>query len=293
MEFLVIVISLFIVYLNGPVSSIQNDRWYSRWVGSLRNGALQKSQKNQKKLHKKYPAGYLVISLLVPLCVVVVLDSVAEGSLLGLGWLVLNVVLVLYAFGRENMDEQLQVYVSALQRNDAQAAFHDASIFNVNHQQSTAGNWDELHQEALAAISYRYFEHYFAVIFWYSLLGAPAAVLYRLSELHADLDLDEDSEKPVARKWLWMLEWLPARLMGLTLSAVGNFSACFSQWQASLLDRTTTSAEVLMNYLRGAMDTSEGDDQAQRVADINMVKTLYTRTLVLALSVVALLVIFI
>ena len=64
------------------------------------------------------------------------------------------------------------------------------------------------------------------MIFWFYLFGAPAALAYRLLALHGDLDFDETDADQPGLKWLWLMEWLPVRLLGLTVGLVGNFFLC-------------------------------------------------------------------
>ena len=283
MAFLVVVISLLIIYFSGAVPGIQRDGWYVSWLTYLR-----KSTDSGKR-----PKTYLTVSLLVPVGVLMVVLWFAKGLLFGLPVLVLNVLLLLYAFGREDVTSKAYVYTEALSRGDFQAAFHQAAVFNRSHHEGRARNQGELHREVLQAISYRYFEHYFAVVFWYFLLGAPAAVLYRLTQLHGDLELDGKHEKAVITRWLWLLEWLPTRLMGLTLSVVGNFSDCFRQWQVSLTNSVDSTAVVLGGYLEGAMNFGQSDSPTEQIADVESVKALYTRSLMLMVILLALVVIFV
>jgi AmpE protein len=277
MEFLVILISLLLVYLNGSVPGIQRDRWYQSWVESLR----------KRLAPGKHPEAYLMISLVVPVLGVVLLLWLASGWLMGLPYLALNTLLLLYAFGRNDLAVEAHAYTSALSRGDTQGAYHKAAVFNFNHNQVAAEDGEGLHTEAVRALSYRYFEHYFAVIFWFCVLGAPIAVLYRLAELHTDLALDAEDEKPAAEQWLWLMEWLPARLMGLSLAAVGNFSACFQRWRKSLTNTEDSTATVLNDYVLAA-----GLDNSSPTQQVRSVQTLYWRALVLVVSVLALLTIF-
>ena len=285
MEFVIAVIGLVIVQYSGFASLLQRDDWYAGWVDALHR-------------HLKLPStscGILLLPLFLPVLLIAVLIIATAEFKYGVLWFVLNLVVLLYAFGRGDLDQQVTTYRSALERDDLQAAFHDAAVFNLNHREGLAESWNDLHRETLSSIPYRYFERYFAVIFWYLLLGAAGALLYRLSELHTDMALDSEAEQPAARRWLWLMEWLPLRLTGLILAVVGNFSQCFGPWRQLLLDRESNTAEILGHYVEGALDISIDEDVAEsggRSAEIVAIQTLFRRALIFVVSVLAVFVIF-
>ncbi len=198
----------------------------------------------------------------------------------------------MYAFGRGNLDDQLNSYLAHLERDDLQAAYHDAAAFNINHHEALAGNLAELQQETLRSIPYQYFERYFAVIFWYVLLGAAGAVLYRLSVYLRGRSLDQAAEATVAERWLWLMEWLPLRLTGLILAVVGNFARCIDIWFDQLFSKENTTAEVLGFYVQGALDIQpEKEEGAEYFADeVLAVKHLFNRGLIGMVCLLALLV---
>lgn len=76
-------------------------------------------------------------------------------------------------------------------------------------------------------------QRWFAVLFWFLLLGPFGALLYRLSVLAT-----EDAELPPAtasgaRAWRAVLEWPVAQLATLALALVGNFDCAVGAWRES------------------------------------------------------------
>ena len=74
---------------------------------------------------------------------------------------------------------------------------------------------------------------WFAVLFWFLLLGPFGALLYRLSALAVDeavADLPPDTASG-ARAWLAVLEWPVAQLVTLALALVGNFDSVVGAWR--------------------------------------------------------------
>ncbi len=282
MEFVVVVAGLIIFNFAGSLAAIQQDRWCEAWLDRL-----------HRSLGAKFTPWLLfAVSVFVPAAIILLIDRFVAGWFHGLVWLAFNLLVLLYAFGRGNLDDQLNSYLAHLERDDLQAAYHDAAAFNINHHEALAGNLAELQQETLRSIPYQYFERYFAVIFWYVLLGAAGAVLYRLSVYLRGRSLDQAAEATVAERWLWLMEWLPLRLTGLILAVVGNFARCIDIWFDQLFSKENTTAEVLGFYVQGALDIQpEKEEGAEYFADeVLAVKHLFNRGLIGMVCLLALLV---
>src|SRR5690606_25842352 len=143
---------------------------------------------------------------------------------------------------------EVQHYVVISQRGDTVAASHW-----VDAQRNTvAGNaavddvevddWQKLHSQALDVISYRSFERLFAVLFWFFIVGAVGALLYRLSVLYCER---ADTENKAAKRWLWLMEWPAVRALSLSWALVGNFDSCFAMLKRDFLNFSASSMSVL------------------------------------------------
>jgi len=126
------------------------------------------------------------------------------------------------------------------------------------------------------------------VIFWFFLLGAPAALAYRLLALHGDLGLDSDDRRAV--KWLWLMEWLPVRLLGITLGLVGNFSQAAGSTRQLVFSRSIGTGEFLRQAVKGALQ-EEGASLRLSSQAIQDVVSLLGRAMTAWLVVIAILVI--
>lgn len=283
MEFIVIVIGLFILHRAGSLPSLQKDAWYRGWT--IRLGA--------QRWLKVAPHGRLLFSLLLPVLLVALLLVALDDHWFGLPQFILSLCIFLYSLGRGDLEEQVEGYQNDLKRDDLQAAYHDAADFNPARQEGEAENWGQLHNEALGAISYRYFERYFAVMFWFMLAGAPGAILYRLSVLHSDMSLDDVTDKSTTERWLQLMEWLPARLIGISLAFVGNFTACLERLRGTLFSMSDSTVEVVASYVSAALQSGsvEADSPPVRETEISEIRALFSRTLVFSLCMIALLVI--
>ncbi len=274
MTFIWIFIAVILVRLHGDLPLIQRDTWFERWCALSERGA-----------------GGFWLAVLVP---VVALFAVLYAlDRLGLGLLaqVLSFLGLLYACGRGDLQTQIERFTRDLERDDLQAAYHDAARLRRDRRESDADSWRELHRETLGVIAYRYFEHFFPAIFWFALLGAPGAVLYRLVWLYGDRP-GSAAEKADADRALILLEWPPLRILGFTLALMGQFGATLERWRQSFLDVSRSSRRVLEEYVRAALQTASAPDSArQEIDELQALSALVDRCLVTWLALLAVLVV--
>jgi membrane protein required for beta-lactamase induction len=262
-----------------------------------------------------------VAFVLVPVIVLYLIILQLTNSGYGLLVFILELGVLLYSFGRGDISAQIELLKSDIERNDLQAAYHDAAVFNIAHRSSSAENSDDLYQELIAALPYRIFERRFAAVFWFFLLGAPAALAYRLLALHGDMALgeaqvDEDPQTEVAvdepllepevepdcsqkaNTALWLLEWIPVRFLALTLGLVGSFAHATAPLKELILCPRTSTADLLRRCVIGALgdiqqpqeDASSNNNGEAGLALIGEMVALFTRAMMGWLVVIALLV---
>ncbi|MBL4647665.1 MAG: hypothetical protein JKY13_01710 [Gammaproteobacteria bacterium] len=122
----------------------------------------------------------------------------------------------------------------------------------------------------------------FAVLFWFVILGGFGAVLYRLIALLACMSEGNASYfKSTAKLIQQVLDWLPARLLGLTYLIVGNFTAGFSAWIQHLLQGLDYNQTLLM----------DAGEAAWGPAEKNNAKSLIERALIVWLVIIAIFII--
>ena len=324
MNFLIVLLAIITVEAYGELSFIQRDEWVRKWhQGLAKLSFLQSAAKLKVAVFVVVPAVVLQLVLL----------AMAQSHL-GFFVFLLELLVLLYALGRGNLDTQVSLLSSDLERDDLQAAFHDAAVFNTAHRESNASNSSDLRSEIFAALPYRIFERSFAVVFLFFFLGAPAALCYRLLALHGDLSLENDVDESAASKessvdesvetvvekssdqnsetitapnphsssdlnspalkLLWLLEWIPVRLLGFTVGLVGSFSDTATHLRELLFCSHTTTAELLRRCVQGALGKSEQADPESETlnkAEINEVTSLFRRSMTAWLVGIAILVI--
>ena len=292
MNFLTVLLAIIILEGYGELAFIQRDEWVRKWHQGLARLSFLARSSNLK----------LAFFMAVPAVVLHLVLAALVHNHLGFFVFLLELAVLLYAMGRGNLDTQISLLSSDPERKDLQAAFHAAAVFNTGYREGNASSSDGLRDEVFAALPYRIFERSFAVVFWFFFLGAPVALCYRLLALYGDLDLEnsaadieeEADNQSLADKLLWLLEWIPVRLLGFTLGLVGSFSHTMAHLRELMFCSDTGAAELLRRCVNGALDESASDnveDAALSEAAINAVTSLFRRAMTAWLVGIAILVI--
>ncbi|MCK9502636.1 MAG: regulatory signaling modulator protein AmpE [Porticoccaceae bacterium] len=257
-------------------------RFYPQSASFARN--LGFSHWQQAVAASPYGAGRESVQLYLTLAVPVVALVLVLVVLHYMGWRMVaygvSLVGLLYAFGVNDLKNTIASYLADLNRNDVQAAFHDAASFEAGA--SEAEDWSQLHQQTLRSISWQYFQCYFPVMFWFAVLGTPGAVLYRLLCDYQQLETGAANLARLQRMKL-ILEWLPLRIFGLSLAIVGNWRATFKQVVASLASLAAAPPTLVTTYVVAAIhgdQVVETDNPQQEVAELEELPELIDRALI-------------
>ncbi|MGB5146708.1 MAG: cobalamin biosynthesis protein [Porticoccaceae bacterium] len=131
------------------------------------------------------------------------------------------------------------------ERGDLQGALHRLDVLAdaaPREIQDLAG----LRAAARENPALRFLREWFAVLFWFALLGAPGALAYRCLERVAA------TSKSAARLLAW-IEWPALRAFGFVVVASGHPGRGMGVWAESLLARTD-AARVAGAYVDAALD---------------------------------------
>jgi AmpE protein len=121
------------------------------------------------------------------------------------------------------------------------------------------------------------FRYYFAIAFWFLILGGTGAVLYLTARLVESQATDEYSKK-VAVRILAILDWIPARLAACGFLLVGHFSRGIKVFSAYLFDITVPAQTIVMEVAKACeeleVDTEDCTEEPctlLRLAKRNMI----------------------
>lgn len=191
----------------------------------------------------------LLSALLVPL--------VLLGGLLWLlqplayGWLLLPVhlLVLLYSLGRGDVKVALGAFRDAWRREELETA----ALAAERDMQVRVEEPDALLPAVQERLAWQAHEEFFAVIFWYALLGPLAALGYRLLAL-AEAHGRGQALRELAGQFRHALDWLPARALVASMGLVGNFVSVNRVLLPELLHWHQSAERLVGAALRAAGD---------------------------------------
>lgn len=229
----------------------------------------------------------LFIWLLIP---AIALWFVIQLSDFVLWQLVANVVVLLVCFGCAKKRALYKGYLNALTRGDNEAAtLYALQLGQKRTEHEAGGEWVG---QTLAWIN---FKHYCAVIFWFVVFGAPAAVLYALARSTFDAIEEQESHVLAGKQsqletLLFWLNWLPARVASFGYLIIGNFSKGTGCWVKYILDFTTTNRKVVTSTALAAEQIEQ--QYAGCTYEATCMMRLVKRNILFYLALIALLTLF-
>jgi len=252
MKFLIVFIAL-LIQNNVPLPQRSTrSRSFAAWLGFW----LQRGFFVRLPRHLKYS-----VAVLLP----VVLISAAFYLILPLAWglvaLVLEVALLLYVLSHISFERHLQAYLQDLEQGDTQGAYHCAEKYLAVPEVALAEDTATLNLQVIRVLLHRWFEYFFLMVFWYMVADVPGVLLAWFSVQYAR------ASECDARAWRYLhwLEWIPARLLGLTFGLAGNFMRALPVWQRFLWQTQASSAEVLYEVANSALAHNGEEKQWHRV----------------------------
>jgi AmpE protein len=257
MRLIVLIISVAMERWLDVGDKLRNYAWYNHYI---------------KLLHKYVGStalwrGWLgVATILLPVLVVVLLLSLILNEVAyEIGGLLLNIAILFYCLGPINLQQQITRIIDAFSKEDTEALQREAATL-------LPGEVPEQQNALVRAIAQQIFvaanQRLFAVLFWFIVLGPYGAVLYRfITLLH---DTAQSAENPCqemggpCKLIIQALDWIPARLLSLTLALAGNFDAVMGKLISRLAAGLDSSTSLLTDSGLAAMNLHEvGSEQAE------------------------------
>lgn len=230
MSFLVLLLTVWIEKFSALRQRIQRDGGWLR--------ELNKLEASPRWIGR--PWLVLMVMVLAPVALLALLLWVLEPVAYGLLALPVHLLVVIYSLGRGDLLAELGPFRDAWRREDLQAATHVAKRdLNID-----ADNGEQLLGRVQGHLLWQAYQSFFAVIFWYFLLGPVAALSYRLLALAA-----EHSQNPgVAERAAQLrhaFDWVPVRLLAASFALVGNFVGVSRIMLHELLNWNISAAHLI------------------------------------------------
>lgn len=230
MSFVVLLLAVWIEKFSALRHRLQRDGGWLRELGKLESSPRLANR----------PWLVLVLTILLPVALLGLLLVVLEPVAYGLLALPVHLLVVIYSLGRGDLLGELGPFRDAWRREDLQAAAHVAE----RDLGICADSGEQLLQQVQSHLLWQAYQSFFAVIFWYFLLGPVAALSYRLLALAA-----EHSRNPAVAERAAQLrhafDWLPVRLLAASFALVGNFVAVSRVMLHELLNWNISAAQLI------------------------------------------------
>jgi len=264
MSFLVLVLALWVEKFSALRQRLQRDGFY---LGELVR--LERSG----KVHPWWTLGILVLA---PVALLVLLLHVLEPVAYGLLALPVHLLVLVYSLGRGDVKAALGPFRDAWRRGDDQAALHVAE----RDLGLAADDPQRLIEQVQGHLLWQAYQSFFAVIFWYFLLGPGAALAYRLLALTMDHSR-QPALQTLAGQLRHAMDWLPVRVMTVSFALVGNFVAVTRVMLHELLDWHVSAGHLVAKVGRVADDIPEEEDRQRGLERLDSLWELLLRCAVL------------
>lgn len=217
---------------------------------------------------------WVVLAVLVLLPVVLLQLALTVIGSVAYGWLNLPVhlLVLIFSLGRGDLLASLGPFRDACRRDDTQAAVHVAE----RDMGVIANDARQLIQGVRRFMLWEGYQSFFAVIFWYFLLGPVAALAYRLLALAAEHGRAAGVVERAAQL-RHAFDWVPVRLLAASFALVGNFVAVSRVMLHELLNWNISAAELITRIGCSASEVPAPEMGAQGVASLDMLWELLIR----------------
>jgi len=172
----------------------------------------------------------IVILLLPVMLLTGILQGLLDGVLLGLLSAVFGLAIFLYCLGPGDLNKEIDLYLEARENGDDEQAQNYASIIMGD---DASRSPDQQIVNVMHSILYQSNDRFFAVIFWFVVLGPFGALLYRLTS-YTKLHSTNFTLSSAAKRLQAILAWAPAHLVAMAYALTGNYegaSASFREKQ--------------------------------------------------------------
>jgi len=209
-----------------------------------------------------------IVLVTLPVVPVALLSYWLGGRLIGLAQFGLAVVVLLLALGPRDLKDEVDDYVGALERSDAEeVARLGKELLESN---VSAAQGAEAREAIEDAIFIQANNRMFGVVFWFAVAGVAGAWAFRVSDMLRRRAAFEAARRGVARGHHdlgsrladvhGVLAWAPARLAALTYALAGSFEDAVGNWRTAvdrgagaILDR---AEDLLARVGKGSLQPS-------------------------------------
>ena len=233
----------------------------TRVAGGEVPGAASRTNKSSDRRSRTS----VLLATLAPALGVGLMHYLLSESLLILA-VIFDVAVLIYCLGPKDLDTQVRAFMHVCARADKDAARQSmADIIDVDVASLGSLTMPQMMQSVIETMLIQANERWFAIIFWFVVLGPMGAVFFRLSSLlkynvdAVQLATSEqrDNFAAAAHHLHVILGWLPARFTALSYAIMGSFVDAIDGWTQDMPDhiinRSPNNEDVIVASGLGAL----------------------------------------
>lgn len=282
------IIALALGHAVPAISRLRSYEWFIgwiRWLGKVLKGNTAWQGRSG-----------LVIGVFLPLLLVGVVQYLLSDVFHGLAGFAFALLALIYTWGPRDLDLDVEAIVESSdpesRRQAAERLFHQEDCASLDG--------PNLVEAVFRCALWRWF----GVMFWFFVLGAVGAMLYRLVALSAQgyvKRLTPETQHGAANTLLAVLNWPVSHLMTFTLALAADFDAVLSAWRdwhaqhgvklSNGFLGAAARASVASELKEEAAYASDGPVEAPALLELRDAISLVWRILILWLAAVALFVV--
>lgn len=231
-------------------------------------------------------SAYLVLAInIIPLLIVMgFLEYLLMGWLYGFIRLLFQLFVLLYCLGPQNLWADTYASINALMQGDPQLVTEKMkNTFGITATSDT----QTLHRQLVKNIFIEANQRVFATIFWFAILGAVGALLYRLVILSAVQREEAPELTKSAATIQSVLDWIPVRIFTFIFALGGHFVQVFSVWRKNIFHGLPSNEVLLVECGFAALDTTAQSPVAEDGSAEKGALSLLDRTFVIILVILA------
>jgi|GEM_PF-1650179 len=221
------------------------------------------------KLSHQSPYIVLAAAILPLVIIVMVIALLLDNVLFGFLKLAFSILLILYCFGPRNLWADMFACLNAIGEGDTTSAAEKLKVtFGIMPSKP-----QEMHHQWLNAIFIQANRRVFAAIIWFSILGLPGIVLYRLISLLASDPFKENTDPQISHTASLIesyLDWPAVRALTFIFALGGNFGRVFTCWRKRVLSGVEANESLLVECGTLALNTTEMTDGSAEKEEISL-----------------------
>lgn len=281
MSFLVLLILIAVEKLSNGRHRIQKD---SFWLHQLRNAEhnIQQADNSSTAIFKL---------TFLPVIIAGIIYFFLHGIFHGIFLFFIDLAIMLYALGRGDLLQRFGSFRDAWRRGDTEG-LKIAATRDLDLSETAIENPELLLEHAQNKLLWQSYEGFFAVVFWYMLLGPLIPLFYRLIAMVEELTTNATLQQK-ATTIRYYLDWLPSRILIYSFCLVGHFTSCFEVLVKELFNKKQSAREIINKAGVAAIQSHNLFTDKKQTSSLDTLWSLLIRSAVLWYVIYALLVIFI